>query len=403
MLPRAHDGGCSSGYGLPVDRWQRATRRIGRRDVALVTALAVVLVVDSVLCREGDPSLIAIPAVALNTVPLLWRSVAPRLVCALLVLGIVACLLTLKPVDVVALPVMVAVYTVALTSDRLRSLLLALVSVATATVCVKVFSDGDHDVTDLVMNIAFMLVAVAGGDAVRSRRAYREATAQREAERERERRAEAERMVARERLRIAQEVHDVVAHSMVAINVQAGVAAHLLDAHPEQARSALREIKATSGSALGDLRATLGVLRDDDAPAPVCPTESLAGLAGLAGPLRAAGLDVDVAVDGLADRVPAAVSAAAYRIVQEASTNVLRHAGARRVAITVDVGTETIVVCVEDDGAALVAVGGPVAAGSGHGLRGMAERVAALGGRLDAGRQHGGGWRVQAVLPLARP
>lgn len=381
--------------------WRRAARGIGRRDVALVAGLAVTLVVDSLLCPEGHPTVAAIPAVGLVTLPLLWRSRAPRVVCALVVLGVVACLMTLKPVDVVSLPIMVAVYTVALTSDRLRALVLAVISVSVASACVVIFRDGDISVPDLVMNGAFMLLAVATGDAVRARRAYRESSVAREAERERERRAEAQRMIAEERLRIAQEVHDVVAHAMVAINVQAGVAAHVLDRRPDQARSALQEIKATSGSALTDLRATLGILRDEGAAAPVRPAEGLADVAELAGPLRAAGITVDVAVQGLQDRVPSPVGRAAYRIVQEASTNILRHAGAREVAIRVEVGRDALEVRVDDDGAALVPVGGPVAAGSGNGLRGMAERAAMLGGRLEAGRQGDGGWRVHAVLPFS--
>ena len=166
------------------------------------------------------------------------------------------------------------------------------------------------------------------------------------------------------------------------------------------ARTALRAIKDASDAALTDLARTLGLLRDDDAPAPLRPTEGLSGLAGLAAPLRGAGIAVDVAIEGREDRVPAAVGAAAFRIAQEAATNILRHAGARRASITVAVGGEAVDVTVEDDGAALMPAGGPVEAGSGNGLRGMTERATALGGRLDAGRQADGTWRVHAVLPL---
>lgn len=369
--------------------------------MALVLGLALVLVLDALFfCPEGNVTLLAAPAVALVTVPLLWRHVAPKLVCRLVVLGVLACLMTLKPFDVVSLPVMVASYSVALHSDRLRSLVLAAVTVSIAIVCVVIFSEGDVNPADLVTNSAFLLLAVAVGDAVRARRAYRKAAASREAEREREREADTQRMVAEERLRIAREVHDVVAHAMVAINVQAGVAAHVLDRRPEQARTALQEIKATSGAALTDLRATLGLLREDGVAAPVRPAECLAEVPELAAPLRAAGIEVDVSVEGLQDSVPAPVGAAAYRIVQEATTNILRHAGARRATILVDVGRDGVELSVEDDGAALVPVGGPVAPGSQNGLRGMAERAAMLGGRLDAGRRDDGGWRVHAVLPL---
>ena len=382
---------------------QRAREPIRPHDVALVLGLAVVLVGDTLLFpTDGHGlTLAAVPAIALITLPLLWRSVAPKVVCQLVVLGVLACLITLKPTHVISLPPMVASYSVALHSDRLRSVVLAMATVSIAILCVIAFSEGGPAATDLVMNSAFLLLAVATGDAVRARRAYRVAAASREAERERERVAEAQRMVAEERVRIAREVHDVVAHAMVAINVQAGVAAHVLDRRPEQARSALQQIKASSGAALTDLRATLGLLREEGSAAPVRPAESLAGLPELAGPLRAAGIEVDVTVDGLQDGVPSPVGAAAYRIVQEATTNILRHAGARRATIAVDVGRDCVELRVEDDGAALVPVGGVVEPGSGSGLRGMAERAATLGGRLEAGRLDDGGWRVHAVLPLA--
>lgn len=207
-------------------------------------------------------------------------------------------------------------------------------------------------------------------------------------------------MVAEERLRIAQEVHDVVAHAMVAINVQAGVAAHLIDRRPEQAKASLRDIKATSGAALVDLRGTLGLLRDQDGAAPVRPTGSLAGVPELANPLRAAGVEVDVLVEGLQDRVPSSVGQAVYRIVQEAATNIMRHAGARRASILVAVGVDSVDVRVEDDGAARASVDGAVVAGSGNGLGGMRERATTLGGHLDVGRLPDGGWSVHVVLPL---
>ena len=152
--------------------------------------------------------------------------------------------------------------------------------------------------------------------------------------------------------------------------------------------------------ALTDLAQTLGALRDDGAAAPLRPTGTLSELDELAAPLRGAGIDVRVMVAGREDRVPAVVGAAAYRIAQEAATNILRHSGARRASIAVEVGAEAVDVTVRDDGAASTPVRGPVEAGSGNGLRGMTERATTLGGRLDAGRQADGGWRVHAVLPL---
>ena len=383
-----------------MDWWRAALRAADRRELPLVGGLAALLIADGVVFPDGELTVTAVAAVALATVPLLWRRRAPQLALLAIAAGVFACLATLVPEHVVGVPLMVSAYFVAAAGDRLRSALTAVIVVAVAIGAVVLYLDEGAQWRDALLNGVLLLLAVATGDAVRARRAFRQATLDREAEQERERRADALRMVAEERLRIAQEVHDVVAHAMVAISVQAGTAAHVLDRRPEQARTALRAIKDASDSALTDLARTLGLLRDDDAPAPLRPTEGLSGLAGLAAPLRGAGIAVDVAIEGREDRVPAAVGAAAFRIAQEAATNILRHAGARRASITVAVGGEAVDVTVEDDGAALMPAGGPVEAGSGNGLRGMTERATALGGRLDAGRQADGTWRVHAVLPL---
>lgn len=380
--------------------WRTALDEADRRELPLVAGLAALFVADGLIRAEGVFSPAAVGAVALATVPLLWRRNAPQRTLFLIVAGAFACLATLTPYDVVLLPLLICAYTVAATGDRVRSALTAVIAVAAATGGIAPYLDDGADWHDALFNGIVLVLAVVTGEAVRARRAVRQATLAREAERERNQRAEALRMVAEERLRIAQEVHDVVAHSMVAINVQAGMAAHVLDRDPEQTRAALRAIKDTSSVALSDLAGTLGVLREDGDAAPLRPTGSLSGLDELATPLRGAGIDVEVRLEGDEDHVPAAVGTAAFRIAQEASTNILRHAGAHRASITVVVGDDAVDVSVDDDGAALAPVGGPVEAGTGNGLRGMTERVTALGGRLDAGRQSDGGWRVHAVLPL---
>jgi signal transduction histidine kinase len=262
------------------------------------------------------------------------------------------------------------------------------------------FSDRGLLSYDALTRLGVLLIALVLGDAVRSRRTIERTAAQREVERERRARDESERRLADERLRIAREVHDVVAHAMVAINVQAGVAAHVLHKRPGQAESALTEIKRVSGAALDDLRATLGLLRDEHAAAPVQPTRVLSGVPDLAAPLRAAGVRVEVDLDGPEERVTSPVGAAAYRIVQEALTNVLRHADASSAAVRVAVGANRVEIDVRNDSVAPSA--DPPANGAGNGLRGMAERAEALGGRVEAGRLPDGGWQVHAVLPLAR-
>jgi signal transduction histidine kinase len=346
---------------------------------------------------EGLSPLGVLAAIAIAA-PLLWRHTAPQTVLALVVLGVFACMATLKPGWTVVAVSAVAIYSVALYGDRLRTLVTAGCIIAVTVAVMALFSDRGLLSSDALTRLGILLIALILGDAVRGRRAERAAAAEREAERERRARDEADRRLSDERLRIAQEVHDVVAHAMVAINVQAGVAAHVLHKRPGQAETALTEIKRVSGAALDDLRATLGVLRDEGAAAPVHPTRVLSEVPDLAAPLRAAGVRVDVDLDGPEERVPSPVGAAAYRIVQEALTNVLRHADASSAAVRVAIGARTVEIDVRNDTV------GPSSAspadGAGAGLRGMAERAEALGGRIEAGRLPDGGWQVHAVLPL---
>jgi signal transduction histidine kinase len=197
-------------------------------------------------------------------------------------------------------------------------------------------------------------------------------------------------------MRIARELHDVLAHNISLINVQAGVALHLMDEQPGQSRSALAAIKQASNDALGELRSVLDVLRQGDEAPPRTPASGLAHLERLVAGAEATGLQVRTRVDGTPRPLPAGTDLAAYRIVQEALTNVTRHAGPASATVLIAYGENDLTVQVDDDGR------GPVAAGngSGNGIRGMRERVAALGGELAAGPRPGGGFRVKARLPL---
>lgn len=207
----------------------------------------------------------------------------------------------------------------------------------------------------------------------------------------------ARRQANEERLRIARELHDVVAHHISLINVQAGVALHLVDRKPEQVETSLTAIKDASKDALTELRSLVGVLRDEADAAPRGPTAMLDSLDDLVERSRHAGLTVDKRVDGQPQQLPSAVELAAFRIVQEAITNVLRHADATRAQITVRYRQNSLVVEVDDDGRGL-----PVGAdaGDGSGLRGMRERASALYGTLEVGVSPSGGSRVHAELPL---
>jgi signal transduction histidine kinase len=214
---------------------------------------------------------------------------------------------------------------------------------------------------------------------------------------ERTRAEEARRRAGEERMRIARELHDVLAHNISLINVQAGVALHLMDEQPGQSRTALAAIKQASNDALGELRSVLDVLRQGDEAPPRAPASGLAQLDSLVAGAGATGLDVRTRVEGTPRPVPAGTDLAAFRIVQESLTNVTRHAGPASATVLVRYGTDDLTVRVDDDGRGPEAAAGP---GTGNGIRGMRERVAALGGELTAGPRPGGGFRIQARLPL---
>jgi signal transduction histidine kinase len=291
---------------------------------------------------------------------------------------------------------MVAGYSLALVAER-RTVVVAGLAVAPAVLAnLAVVSDHGLMSVETVKNLAFVFLPLVLGVAVRNRRDYLAALVERAETAERTREEEARRRADEERLRIARDLHDLVAHSLVAINVQAGVAAHVQD--PETSRQAFRDIKQVSGEALADLRTTLGVLRAGDAEAPVTPTPGLDQVADLAGVLRSSGVEVSLDLaDDTAD-VPGPVGATAYRITQEALTNVMRHASPTRAHVSAVCDGPTLVLTVTNDEPA---PGREPAPGSGHGLQGMRERAAALGGSLDAGPTADGGWLVRARLPLS--
>jgi signal transduction histidine kinase len=202
-----------------------------------------------------------------------------------------------------------------------------------------------------------------------------------------------------ERLRIARELHDVVAFSFATISVQAGVAAHLADERPELAAEALRAIKAISGEALRELRAIVGALRRTALPGDA-PLHGVAAVDALAATTTGAGLPTRVVVSGRARSLPPAVDGAAYRIVQEALTNALRHAGPASAAVTVRYEPDRLVIEVVDDGRGPEPSDSEPEAGGGQGIAGMRERAQALGGELDAGSRALGGFEVCASLPV---
>jgi len=239
----------------------------------------------------------------------------------------------------------------------------------------------------LALVAGWLVVVLAVAEVVRVR--HDRATQARRAESE-----EAQRRVGERRLLLAQELHDVLAHNISLINVQASVALHLLDEQPDKARPALTTIKETSRDALHELRSALDLLRRGD-EAPRTPTPGLADLDTLVAGVRASGLEIRVDHDKPPAPLPAAVQLVAYRIVQEALTNVTRHAQAHAAAVRLAY-EDGLTVEVSDDG-----IGGPGAPG--NGIIGMRERAAALGGTVEAGPGPAGGFRVVAHLPVRSP
>jgi signal transduction histidine kinase len=256
-------------------------------------------------------------------------------------------------------------------------------------------------------------LAVATGEAIRNRRAYIAAVEERARRAERDREQEADRRVTSERLRIARDLHDVLGHQIALINIQAGAAEHVLDGHPDQARQALVHIREACRSALDGLGDTVGLLREPpDAMTSARPGAGLAGLAGLeelVASFRRSGLQVAHEAEGQVRPLPPATDMTVYRIIQESLTNVSKHAHGTAANVRLMFGPQTLGVVVDNeshygrnasDRHRPASGPGPCPVNGGHGLSGMRERVAVMGGNLDAGPRPGGGFRVSAWLPL---
>jgi signal transduction histidine kinase len=237
---------------------------------------------------------------------------------------------------------------------------------------------------------AWLLVLLAAAEALRGRQ-------ERASEARRARQEQARRQVDEERLRIARELHDVLAHNISLINVQSGVALHLMDEQPEQARTALQAINEASADALREVRSALNILRGSTEEVPRAPTAGLARLDELVSRAVAAGVGVSLEVQGERCWLPASVDLAAFRIVQESLTNIVRHAEAGSARVQLTYGNGDLTVQIDDDGQG---PGAQVAGGSGSGIAGMRDRATALGGELEAGPQPTGGFRVRARLPI---
>lgn len=376
-------------------------------DVALFLGCVAAMLTEMLAVDKGGETVAVAAAIVLVCTPVLVRRRWPVGAFAASMALLFVLLSTSSDIyNTIAVAPVVCGYTLADRRGRRSAVLAAVWTLPLVVVILQIYSPHPLVGWDTVKNLGLVVLPLALGVAAHERRCYTAALVERAEAAERSREEETLRRLEQERLRIARDVHDVVAHAMVAINVQAGVGAHLIERDPDQARTTLREIKRVSGEALGDLRAMLGLLRnrddEDDAvdavdAVPVHPTQGLAEIDDLRESLDAMGIEVAVAIDPAAYAVPAAVGATGYRIVQEALTNVMRHVGPTSASVRITRRDEQVVIEVEDDGGAAPAA--LVGTGSGNGLRGMRERAAAVGGTCEAGPRDGGGWRVAAVLP----
>jgi signal transduction histidine kinase len=341
--------------------------------------------------------------VLLHTLPLAARRRFPGTVLALVVASGLAGAALFLPPFFEGPAILVAVYSVAAYGRRWVSLAgLAVAELGLAALQLTPFEFAEFEGLAPVGSMGILVAAWLLGHFAHNYRAYAAGLEERTAELERAREELARRAVTEERLRLARELHDVVAHAMSVIAVQSGVGAHVADSRPGEVGKALAAIEVTSRAALTELRRLLGVLRQDGDPqASLAPVPGLANLDVLLAEVAEAGLAVRLRVEGAPAPLPAGVDLSAYRIVQEALTNVIKHAGPAHAQVTIRYRDQEVAVEVIDDGRGVAAVAGDGGKGTGHGLIGMAERVAAFGGDLEVGPRPGGGFRVAARLPLA--
>jgi signal transduction histidine kinase len=382
--------------------WHLTRADVDRRDAAIAIALFG-LMVASIVGKAPDAGqrganaaafVLAVPLTLPFAVHRRWPIAS--LLCVLAAFGTYA-IASYAVYPGVSLFVML--FGIAAHSDRRRSVIALVLCVAAMLTALAIQPTGIATSADWTSSLLAVAVAWLAGENHRSRRARWAALRERAAMLENERDERDRRAVADERLRIARDLHDIVSHAMSVIAVQAATGHHLLDRDPEAARRALSNVETASRGALVEMRRMLGVLRDDDdAPGSRSPAPSLSKLGDLVARVRDSGLGVSTTIDNDIPVLPASVDLAAYRIVQESLTNVMKHGGP---VAFVNVTCSATDLCIEvtDDGRAEDTESEP-GPNSGHGVIGMRERVAVYDGDFSAGPRPNGGYRVAVRLPL---
>ena len=386
-----------------IENWLRNPRVQGTGDALLAAVMAFTSLVP-VLGGDpswGRPKALGVALALLSTVPVAWRARRPLTAFAIVLGANAACIYAAAPREAAFQPFVALVltaYSVGSRAEGRRSLWVPpLLLVASVPSFVAAWRHG-QDSGNIIPSFVWLVAGWATGRTVRSWRhksvalelANRELTEQRE--------LQAQAAVAVERGRIARELHDVVAHNVSMMVVQAGAAARVLRDQQPDVRNALEVIAATGRETVDEMRTLLGVLRSEDGQAALKPQPGLADLEQLVSGVREAGLPVTLRIEGAARPLPPALDLSAFRIVQEALTNALKHAGPARAEVTVRYADGLVSLEITDSGR-----GPHDGGGTGHGLVGMRERVAMFGGKLEAARGDGGGFTVRARLPVPAP
>ncbi|WP_130494271.1 sensor histidine kinase [Motilibacter rhizosphaerae] len=402
-----------------MNRWGEAVRAWWRAHPALLDLLLAAVIVllgglslpDEVHDAATDPTAghrlhgpdgLAVLLMLGSTLPVATRRRSPLGSYAVVLVSATVAAAAHYPAGIAGVSGLVLLYSVGVLLERTPALV-ALGAGAAAYVAVSLLDPYDDTFIGGVVNGGIYVAAWALGRTIRYRRAYTrelEARAERlQADRDVQLRA----TLVEERARIARELHDVVAHSLSVMTVQAAAAQRTADRDLERSKEAMAAVESTGRAALVEMRRIVGVLREQDtdhaAPARLAPQPGLADLPELIGKVREAGLEVEMDLAGAPARLPAGVDLTVYRIVQEALTNTLKHAGPTSACVRVSCWDSSVDVEVEDSGRGAAAFSSPTGR-SGHGLVGMQERVALYGGSLRVGPRPGGGYSVSARIPV---
>lgn len=365
-------------------------------DALGVLVLYVISATDPAADGPGAPTTAVLVVLAVDLAVLAYRRTWPMWTLALTALGTVPAVLLGADLEPFLIPVAIATYTVIVRTDRWTLGVLTAPVSSLALVILVILLAGPGVTQEGLGRLAVLGMAIAAAIAVRNRRAYIAAYKERAVRAEQSREEEARRRVVEERLHIARELHDVVAHHIAVINVQAGAAGQLIGSRPEAAREALEHVRRSSRAVLDELRGLLGVLRRPEDPEELStqPMPGVAQLPSLIDSFRSSGLELHCTFTGAALPLPSTADLVAYRVVQEALTNAHRH-GNGTAQLSVRYTPSSLLLEVTNPPATE-----PRAHGTGLGLLGMKERAAVVGATIDAGRVPDGRFRVRVGLPL---